>query len=471
MRAPSGVHDLVLASNWLPVTGAPPAWTTPAGSASAALRTIARDRGAAWVGCQAGGSGRPQRLDRVWLQPVPLFPGQVADYYHGHCLGSLAPLYLDGGQQPQYRPQWRSAYCDVNARVALAAARLAAAGAAVWVNDYHLQLVPGELREHRPDLQVGMFLHAPFPPVERFLRQPMRNQVLSGLLGADVIGFSHARSAANFLDVAAELGGHRHDGQTLHVAGRHVTTRVLPTPVDTTSIQRLATDITVRQQAAQMRAALGEPSLVVLSIGSPDPVDGVGRRLDAYAQLLDEGRLDPHRTVLIHVAASGDEQNMDPLADHDRIDRQVGQINGVYARLGRPVVHYLRRELPPAELVAVYLAADLLIATPLHHGPVLAAKEFVAARVADTGRLVVSEYTGAAADLPEAHLVNPHDIEAAKTAILLSASQARTPNPQMAAMRQRLELRGVQVWADTFLTALSTVARRERSSSLAGAEQ
>ncbi len=200
-----------------------------------------------------------------------------------------------------------------------------------------------------------------------------------------------------------------------------------------------------------MRAALGEPSLVLLSIGSPDPADGVGRRLDAYAQLLDEGRLDPRRTVLIHVAASGDEQNMDPLADHDRIDRQVGQINGAYARLGRPVVHYLRRELAPAELIAVYLAADVMIATPLHHGPVLAAKEFVATRTADTGRLVVSEFTGAATDLPEADVVNPHDIDAVKTTILLTASQARTTSPQMAAMRQRLELRDVHAWADTFL--------------------
>ena len=470
MNASTGVHDLVLASNWLPITGTPPSWTTPAGSSFAALRTVARDRGAAWVGCQAGGPGRPQRLDRVWLQPVPLFPGQVADYYHGHCLGSLAPLYLDGGQPPQFKPQWRTAYCDVNARVAAAAARLAAPGAAVWVNDYHLQLVPNELRLHRPDLQIGMFLHAPFPPIQRFLRQPMRSQVLDGLLGADVIGFGHARSAANFLDAAAELGGHRHDRQTVQVGRRHVTTRVLPAAVDAKAIQSLATDSTVGQHVAQMRAALGEPSLVLLSIGAPDPADGVGRRLDAYAQLLGERRLDPHRTVLIHVAASGDEQNMDPLADHDRIDRQVGQINGAYARLGRPVVHYLRRELDPAELVAVYLAADVLVATPLHHGPVLAAKEFVAARMAGTGRLVLSEFTGAAADLPEAHIVNPHDIEAVKTALLLAAAQPRTPNPEMSAMRQRLELRGAHAWAETFLTALSTVARRERATLLAGAK-
>ena len=352
--------------------------------------------------------------------------------------------------------------------MAQAVAQIAAPGAAVWVQDYHLQLVPAQLRALRPDVRIGFFLHTPFPPVERFARQPMRDAILDGLLGADLIGFQHSRSAGNFLAVAAELGGWCHDSHTVQVDGRRVAVRVFPTEVDGAQIEALAATVEVATRADTVRATVGDPARVLLSVGSPDPADGVGRRLDAYAQLLAEGRLDPLHTVLIHLAGCGDEDHTARQYGHETIDRMVAQINGMFARLGHPVLHYLRPELELPDLVAMYRAADVLLATPLHQGMTLAAKEFVAARTDDTGRVVLSEFTGAAADLPEADIVNPHDMEALKNAIEAAARAGREPQDAMRAMRQRLRGRDVDTWADGFLTALGTVARRNQPDLAAG---
>lgn len=427
-----------------------------------ALRPVVAARDGAWVGGVPEPAPAPERDDAVWLHPVPLTGREVADHYHGHCLRTLAPLYVDAGERVAFTRRWREAYRTVNQRIASAVAQIAAPGAAVWVQDYHLQLVPARLRALRPDVRIGFFLHTPFPPVERFARQPMREEILDGLLGADLIGFQQQRSARNFLAVAEDLGGWCHDSHTVRVDGRRVAVRVLPAEVDGAQIEALAGTVEVAARADTIRATVGDPGRVLLSVGGPDPADGVCWRLDAYAQLLAEGRLDPLNTVLIHLAASGDEDDTAWQHEHETIDRMVAQINGMYARLGHPVLHYLRRQLEFPDLVAMYQAADVLLATPLQQGMTLAAKEFVAARTDDTGQIVLSEFSGAAADLPEVDVVNPHDMEALKDAIDAAARAPRKPQDAMRVMRQRLRGRDVETWADAFLTALSTVVRRNQ---------
>jgi trehalose 6-phosphate synthase len=454
-------YEFVMATDWLPVRDDPPGWRNTAPAATPSLRTLVAAHEGAWIGCTARSPRHPLLLDDVWLHPVVLEHRETADYYHGHCLSTLAPLYVDCGRQPQFGPPWREAYRRVNHRIADATSKIATPGATVWVHDYHLQLVPGYLRQARPDLTIGFFLHSTFPPVERFIQQPMRAQILAGLLGADLIGFQQAQSATNFLDVAVELGL-RHDGQIVQTGDRQVAARVFPTSVDTACTDALATNPRVRARADAIRTTVGNPNLILLSIGSPDHADGVLRRLDAYAQLLAEGQLDPLDTVLIHVATGDDEDLAVHHHERDRIERQVAQINGMYARPGRPVVHYVRHEPDPSDLVALYVASDVMLALPLRQGMTLSAKDFVAARTDNTGRLVLSEFTGAAADLPEADIVNPHDTDAVKHAILTAATTCQTPSEPMHTMRRRLHLRNAQAWANDFLTALASSARHGR---------
>jgi trehalose 6-phosphate synthase len=446
----SAGYDLVVAAGWLAAHPDPLRWRDGVGDPGRVFRTTVAQRGGAWIATTTGQPRDPNLLDGVWLHPVPLDPVLADDYLHGHCAGMLAPLYHDAGVAPRYRPRWRTAYHDVNRRIAAAVDRTAAPGATVWIHDYHLQLVPGLLRRRRADLRIGFFLHSPFPSAERFATQPHRVQLLESLCAADLLGFQHPAAADNFAIAVDRFGG-----------GTPPPTGVFPTSVDVTAIESLACRAEVRADAAQVGADLGAPDTVVLAVGAPEQAESSHRLLEAYAELLAERRIDPNGVTLVYIAVCSDDPSH-LRCDRQRLDRLIAQINGVYSRLGRPAVHYMHRELPLASLVGLYLAADVMLALPLHDGMNLAAKEYLAARVNNTGRLVLSEFSGAAADLPEADLVNPYDIDAVKTAVV-AATEAPARGADIAAMRDRMRRHDAAAWARSFLSALADAGDSQRS--------
>ncbi len=449
-------YDLVVAADWLPVAddGTGPRWRDRPGGIARALGQRIAARGGAWVGRDVGATLAEEPFEDLWLHPLRLETRRARDYYQGHCVRTLSPLSR-GAEPVEFRTRWFEAYRQVNHRFAETIARLAAPGALVWVHDHHLQLVPAALRQARPDLRIGFYAHGPFPPVEAFLRQPARREQLTGLLGADVIGFQQARSARNFLDLAGDLGGLRHSNTTVQVGTRTVAVQTAPTSVDAAAIEALAARPEVRQRAVEIRASLGDPGLVLLSLGRADPADGVDRLLDTYARLLANGRLDAADTVLVHLSACGDEADTDQGERAGLVHRKAARINGEFATVGRAVVHNLSQELDRAELVAFLLATDVLVALPLRQGMTLTAKEYVAARMDHTGRLVLSEFTGAAADLPEALVVNPYDADAVADAVCEAARACRVPSADMGRMHERVRRADISAWTDAFLDTLA----------------
>src|SRR6185503_15203373 len=164
----------------------------------------------------------PFVVDGISVHPVELSAKDLENYYEGECNSTIWPLYHDAVETPVYHRHWREAYREVNRRFAEATDRVAPPGASVWVQDYQLQLVPAMLRERRPDLRIGFFLHIPFPPVELFSQLPRRLDVLRGLLGADLVGFQQSLAAQNFLRLTRHLLGLRPKGDTVEVGGRTV---------------------------------------------------------------------------------------------------------------------------------------------------------------------------------------------------------------------------------------------------------
>ncbi len=455
---PTG-YDMLCLAHWLPAeqNGGQRRWPQRAASAARPIARAVAARDGAWIGAVVTDSSEPvTEYAGVMLHPLSVAERDWHDYYHGHCAHTLRPLYHDSGETPMFLQRWRDSFRQINHLFAANAAKLARPGATIWVHDYHLQLVPGYLRRVRPDLRIGMLMTVPFPPLERFLQQPMRSRILNGLLGADLVAFPHGRAMSNFLEVAAELTGWRRGEHVVHSDGRRVQPAVIALSVDTAEVGRLAADPATAERALDLRQTLGDPGTVLLSTGSAGPADGVLERLDIFAELLAEGRLDPLDTVLVHIAASGDERYDD--ADHrERIDRRVAQINGTFSRLGHPVIHYVRQPVDPAELVALYMAADVMLSLPLWHGTTLSAKEFVASRMDGTGRLLLSEFTGTVTDLPEATIVNPRDSEAVKGAICRAVAAPHEPDKNMIAMRQRLDDEDADQRIEEFLGRLSAV--------------
>ena len=367
---------------------------------------------------------------------------------------------------PVFHRTWWDTYREVNERFATAAAQVASPGATVWVHDYQLQLVPSMIRTQRPDLRIGFFNHIPFPPFELFAQLPKRNQVLRGLLGADLVGFQRERDALNFLTCVRQLLGHAHSHHDITVPGigsepaRTVTARAFPISIDTQAVSALAEDPEVIERARELRRELGDPKKVVVGVDRLDYTKGIRHRLKAWGELLNDGAIDPHDAILVQVATPSRERVDAYRQLRDEVELTVGRINGDFAPIGRPAISYMHRSFDRREMTALYRAADVVLVTALRDGMNLVAKEYVASRPDEQGVLVLSEFAGAADELRAAILVNPHDIDELKTAILhalaMPEDEQRTA---MQSLRRQVLDNDVQGWARSFLGELEAKGR------------
>jgi trehalose 6-phosphate synthase len=468
----TGDSDFVVVANRLPIDierlpDGSTTWKRSPGGLVTALEPLLRRRHGAWVGWPGivDADEEPIEAEDLELHPVPLSAEDVAEYYEGFSNATLWPLYHDVIVKPLYHREWWERYVDVNRRFAQAASRAAAPGATVWVQDYQLQLVPKMLRELRPDLTIGFFLHIPFPPVELFMQMPWRSEIVEGLLGADLVGFHLAGGAQNFLILSRRLvGANTSRGSVgvrsrfgeVDVDGRIVRVGAFPISIDSSDLDGKGRDRDVRKRAREIRAEIGNPRKVLLGVDRLDYTKGIDVRLKALAELLAEGRVKGEDTVLVQLATPSRERVESYQLLRSDIERQVGHINGEYGEVGHPVVHYLHRAVPRDELVAFFVASDVMLVTPLRDGMNLVAKEYVACRSDLGGALVLSEFTGAAAELRQAYLVNPHDTEGVKDAIEAALNQsAEEGRRRMRALRRQVLAHDVDGWARSFLDALA----------------
>jgi len=432
-------------------------WRRSPGGLVTAIAPVMQRRDGAWLGWTgaAGEELKPFDHDGMHLIPVPLSAREVELYYEGFSNATLWPLYHDVVAPPVYSRVFWDAYRAVNERFARAAADVADPGAVVWIQDYHLQLVPMILRRLRPDLKIGFFLHIPFPPIELFCQLPWRSEIVEGLLGADLVGFQRPGGASNFLRLCRRLLGlHTHRNE-IYVDGRTVRVDAFPISVDFAEFDQLARDPRVQDRAKEIRAELGDPEHVLLGVDRLDYTKGIGQRLKAFGELLDEGVITPDEAVFVQVATPTREGVPAYARLRNEIELRVGRINGEHGMLGRQPISYLHQSYDREELAALYCAADVLVVTPLRDGMNLVAKEYVSCRFDLRGALVLSEFAGAGDELRQAFLVNPYDIEGMKRAML--AAMRATPHElarRMRSLRRRVATHNVDKWANDFLSAL-----------------
>ncbi|APH44789.1 trehalose-6-phosphate synthase [Microbacterium sp. 1.5R] len=467
------VADFVVVANRLPVDrvvgpDGDEEWRTSPGGLVAALEPMMRSARGAWVGW----AGQPDvELDRfeingIDLIPVPLSAEEVADYYEGFANDTIWPLYHDVIAPPQYHREWWEAYVKVNRRFAEAAADVVAQDGTVWVHDYQLQLVPQMIRELRPDVTIGYFHHIPFPAHGLYAQLPWRDQVLKGLLGADVIGFQRAQDATYFLTAVRRRLRHEVKGSAVTIpteggGTRTAVARAFPISIDTAPYLELAARPDVRARAAEIRASLGNPKKILLGVDRLDYTKGIRHRIKAYGELLEDGKLSVDDVTFVQVASPSRERVDAYVHLRDEIELAVGRINGDHDTMGHTAIRYLHQGYPREEMVALYLAADVMLVTALRDGMNLVAKEYVATRADNRGVLVLSEFTGAADELRQAVRVNPHDIAGLKDAIMTAVTM--TPAEQgkrMRSLRRRVLENDVNAWSSSFLRALADVRGR-----------
>jgi len=468
----SGTSDFVVVANRLPIDmerqpDGTVVWKRSPGGLVTALEPLLRRNRGAWIGWPGvvDGAEEPIFENGLQLYPVRLSEEDVAEYYEGFSNATLWPLYHDLIVKPIYERHWWDRYVDVNRRFAEATSRAAAEGATVWVQDYQLQLVPKMLRTLRPDLTIGFFMHIPFPPVEIFMQMPWRTEIIDGLLGADLVGFHLAGGAQNFLLLARRLAGAETSRASIGVRSRfgkvdlgyrEVKVGAFPISIDSADLDKKARDRNIRRRAKEIRAELGNPRKILLGVDRLDYTKGIEVRLEAFSELLAEGRAGREDTVLVQLATPSRERVDSYRSLRNDIEQQVGHINGEYGEVGHPVLHYIHRSVPRDELIAFFVASDVMLVTALRDGMNLVAKEYVACRSDLGGALVLSEFTGAAAELHQAYLTNPHDPEGVKDAIEAALNQ--TPEEgrrRMRALRRQVLAHDLDRWARSFLDALA----------------
>jgi trehalose 6-phosphate synthase len=469
--------EFVVVANRLPVDHVTDAygevtWGRSPGGLVTALEPVMRQADGAWVGWvgQPDLELEPMEIDGMSLVPVRLSTEDVELYYEGFSNDTIWPLYHDVIAEPRYRRVWWEAYQRVNRRFADAAADVAAEGAIVWVQDYQLQLVPQMLRGARPDLTIGYFHHIPFPAYGLYSQLPWRRQVLEGLLGADVIGFQRVADAGNFARAVRRQLRFETKASGITVPNGDGTTRsalakAFPISIDASSYIELAQRADVKARAAEIRESLGNPKRILLGVDRLDYTKGIRHRMKAYGELLDDGVLSVEDVTLVQVASPSRERVAAYIQLREEIELTVGRINGDHDTMDHTAIRYLHQAYPREEMVALYLAADVMLVTALRDGMNLVAKEYVASRVDNRGVLLLSEFAGAADELGSAIRINPHDIGGLKESIMRAVTMpAAEQGRRMRALRRRVLEHTVADWSRDFLEALAVFHdKREES--------
>ena len=450
----SSTFPLVVVSNRLPVSysvnesGAKVPTLSPGGPVAAVAPSL-RGKNSAWVGWDGTDSGETNEFgaEDITLLPVSLSASLVERHYEGFSNGTLWPLFHDVGVEPEFDPSWWEAYREVNATYAARAAEVTDPGGIVWVHDYQMMLVPALLRKLRPDVTIGYFHHIPFCQPKTLAALPEHPQLLEGIAAADIVGFQRDQDRDNFRDAVrtAQLGPERAE--------------TYPISLDFGKVSGAASDPAVRTRAAALREEWGNPTTVFLGVDRIDYTKGIPERLEAFEGLLQSGRVSVEDCVLVQAGSPSRENVPSYRALRARIEDIVARISGAFQSSGgRPAVIYTAQNLERAEMLALFVAADVMVVSSLRDGMNLVAKEFVACSNDDSGVLILSPYTGAADRMVDALIADPtHQSELQAAMVSAMGMTPEEQNKRMAALREEVRTHDVAWWADQILGDLASL--------------
>ena len=434
---------------------------TVGGVGSTFLRLLEHS-GGIWIAWPGGNKAMariamPPRDPRFTLIFQSLNEQDVSNYYYGMCNRGLWPLMHFMTPNCRFDSSHWATYRSVNRKFAMTASREAELYDVAWVQDFHLALVPQMLRERRGQLPIGLFWHVPWPPEQVFRIFPWRRELLEGMLGADLIGF-HTRSyVRHFLDCCEHILGLEVDQTRGEIAHDSRVTRVGDHPLGIPGdfFHDLSASAPVRARARRIRNGL-RAHILILGVDRLYYTKGIIERLRAFERFLERKPEYCKRVTMVLIAVPSRTKVVEYAQLKRELDELVGRVVGRFSSGGWVPIRYLYAQLPPEELVAYYQAADIAMLTPLRDGMNLIAKEFVASQLGDSSVLILSEFAGAAEELPDALLVNPYDIDGvADTLARAIAMPLAEKRERMQRMRLQVMSNTLEQWSGRFLADLT----------------
>jgi alpha,alpha-trehalose-phosphate synthase [UDP-forming] len=443
----------------------------PASGLVTALEPILCACNGTWV-AQGSGTADKQTVDghdrlqvppddpRYTLRRVWLTTEEEDGYYYGFANEGLWPLCHMAHTRPTFRATDWEYYNKVNARFADALAEEMAGEEhpVVLIQDYHFALLPRMMKDRMPHARIAIFWHIPWPNPEAFSICPWQQELLDGLLGADLIGFHVQAHCNNFLSTVDRVLEARVDWEHFAVKRKDHWSSVLPFPISVEfleSVETPAKSITAEERGVLMTELGIEASFLGVGVDRVDYTKGILERFHAVEAFLESHPRYQEKFTFIQVGAPT-RSHIQRYADFQKeVEVEANRINERFQRgRWRPIV-FLNRQHTRQEVLRYYRAAHLCMVTSLHDGMNLVAKEFVAARQDERGVLILSRFTGAARDLRDAIIVNPYDVQSTGEAIAqaLEMDVAEIRN-RMHRMRRSVKDHNIYWWAATLIGEL-----------------
>ena len=394
--------------------------------------------------------------------PIFLSEKQIELYYLGFSNKTIWPLFHYFPTRTIWEDNFWKTYKQVNQAFFRMVADIAEPGDRVWVHDYQLMLLPKLLREEFSDLEIGFFLHIPWPSFELFRLLPWREEILDGLLGADLIGFHTYDYVRHFISSVSRIMGLEHKLGQINIGSHIVKVDAFPMGIDYRKYSQAIKSTGVKKEMGKILQTVGKRKIII-SIDRLDYTKGIIQRLEAFDLFLSENPEYKGKVTLIMVAVPSRTDVEDYQMLRERLEYLVGRINGEHGAIGYSPVWYLYRFMPFNKITALYHVADAALVTPLRDGMNLIAKEFIAAKTDGKGVLILSEMTGAASELGEALIINAHNkgaiVKAIKDALEMPLLEQIDRNRLM---QERIARYDVSRWSSDFVNALSDIKKTQR---------
>lgn len=402
------------------------------------------------------------RLHKMNFHPVFLSSDHIENYYEGYSNSIIWPLCHYFFSYIGYKKEYWEAYQKVNRLFCSEALPFIEKDDMVWVQDYQLMLLPRLIRTEKPDTSIGYFHHIPFPSYELFRVLPEREEVLEGLLGADLIGFHTHDYMRHFISAIYRVLDLNCSLDEINLQDRIVHVDAFPMGINYEQYHNAPALPEIKEKSEMLRKELGDTT-VMLSVDRLDYSKGILHRLEGFELFL-EHHPEYHQKVSLAMIVVPSRDSVDIYADlKTKIDQAISKINGHYSRLGWTPICYFYRSFSFEELIAMYDIAEIALVTPLRDGMNLVAKEYLACKGENNGVLILSEMAGAAIELQDAITINPNDAIEIEEAILEALTMPESEKEErLRKMQERISRQNVKKWANDFVEELQSIKTQNK---------
>lgn len=479
------MSKLLIVSNRLPnqitITGEQITTKPSVGGLATGMKSVYKSNDGEWIGWPGINNEDLTKKQKTEIEqllkkdkcvPVYLDQKDMDAYYDGFSNRTIWPLFHYFAQYTEYIQEFWDAYKAVNQKFADVIMENIDDVDKVWIHDYHLMLLPKIIKEKRPDISIGFFLHIPFPSYEIFRILPWREELIEGMLGADLIGFHTYDYQRHFTSCVRRLLGYDLQMNQINLGDRISRVDVFPMGIDfekfsiaaENSIKKAIHDKSEIRQELDKYLLLEPGRKLILSIDRLDYSKGIPNRLYAFERFLEKYPEYRGKVTLILLAVPSRVK-----VDHyqemkSEIDELVGRINGNYSKVNWTPIWYFYRSFQFENLIELYSSSAIALITPVRDGMNLVAKEYIATRTDNRGVLILSEMAGATKELGEALIINPNNFEEIADAIYEALNMPDEEQVERNVMlKERLKRYNVERWANDFMDSLiDTTKYREK---------